>query len=146
MLYFTSEPNPTTDIWALPMRGDAKPFPVVETSFNERDGQFSPDGRWIAYQSNESGRFEIYAQSFPGTNGKVQVSSNGGAMARWRDDGRELFYVGSTTSSWRFRFSSDHTHLTPGHQYRCFGRASAVPSRETLWLSTCPLPTDSGSS
>ncbi len=81
------------DLWALPMTGDRKPFPVVQTAFEERDGQFSPDGKWIAYQSNESGRSEILVQSFPGPGGKSQVSTNGGAQVRWRPDGKELFYV-----------------------------------------------------
>jgi Tol biopolymer transport system component len=94
VLYFTADPNPTTDIWALPMQGDRKPFPLVETKFNERDAQFSPDGKWIAFQSDESGRFEVYVQPFPGSGNKLQISSNGGAMARWRDDGKELFYIG----------------------------------------------------
>jgi hypothetical protein len=76
----------------LPLDGDRKPFPFVQTDFDERDGQFSPDGMWIAYQSNESGRFEIYVQSFPG-GGKWQISTNGGAQARWRRDGKELFYI-----------------------------------------------------
>ena len=65
----------------------------MQTNFDERDGQFSPDGKWIAYQSNESGRFEIYVQPFPGPGGKVQVSTNGGAQVRWRRDGKELFYI-----------------------------------------------------
>jgi serine/threonine protein kinase len=88
-------PGPTTgfDLWALPMDGDRKPFPVVQTNFEERDGQFSPDGKWIAYQSNESGRNEILIQSFPGPGGKLQVSTNGGAQVRWRPDGKELFYI-----------------------------------------------------
>ena len=73
--------------------GDRKPYPVVQTSFDERDAQFSPDGKWIAYQSNESGRFEIYIQPFPGPGSKLQVSTNGGAQARWRRDGKELFYI-----------------------------------------------------
>jgi dipeptidyl aminopeptidase/acylaminoacyl peptidase len=61
------EPNAAAanDIWALPMRGDRKPFPVVQTAFEEKDAQFSPDGRWIAYQSNETGQFEIYLQQVP---------------------------------------------------------------------------------
>ena len=75
------------------MDGDRKPFPVVQTNFDERDGQFSPDGKWIAYQSNESGRFEIYVQPFPGPGGKLQISTNGGAQVRWRRDGKELFYI-----------------------------------------------------
>ena len=77
----------------LPLEGDRKPFPVIRTNFDERDGQFSPDGRWIAYQSNESGRYEVYVQPFPGPGNKVQVSDNGGAQVRWRRDGRELFYI-----------------------------------------------------
>jgi Tol biopolymer transport system component len=76
------------------MDGNRKPFPVIETSFDERDGQFSPDGRWVAYESNESGRFEIYVQPFPGPGGKWQMSTNGGAQVRWRRDGKELFYIG----------------------------------------------------
>jgi len=81
------------DIWAVPMDGERKPVPVAQTNFEERDGQFSPDGKWIAYQSNESGRVEIWVQSFPGPGGKSQVSNNGGAQVRWRPDGKELFYI-----------------------------------------------------
>jgi WD40 repeat protein len=80
------------DLWALPMAGDRKPFPVVQTNFEERDGQFSPDGNWIAYQSNASGRVEIYVQPFPRGN-REPVSTNGGAQVRWRRDGKELFYI-----------------------------------------------------
>src|SRR5207247_1060925 len=78
----------------LPLKGDRKPFPVARTNFDEREGQFSPDGKWVAYESNESGRFEIYVQPFPGPGGKFQVSTNGGAQPRWRLDGKELFYIG----------------------------------------------------
>jgi Tol biopolymer transport system component len=80
------------DLWALPMEGDRKPFPVVQTTFEERDGQFSPDGNWIAYQSNVSGNVEIYVQRFRGGN-RERVSTNGGAQVRWRRDGTELFYI-----------------------------------------------------
>ena len=81
-----------TDIWALPLNG-GKPFPVVQTSAEEKDGQFSPDGKWIAYQSNETGRSEIYLQPFPGPGRRERISTNGGAQVRWRRDGRELFYI-----------------------------------------------------
>jgi Tol biopolymer transport system component len=93
LLYQSYFEKTGTDIWALPMDGDRKPFPVVQTNFEERGGQFSPDGRWIAYQSNETGRFEIYLQPFPGPGGKRLISTNGGAQVRWRRDGRELFYI-----------------------------------------------------
>jgi Tol biopolymer transport system component len=83
----------TTDIWALPLDGDRKPFSVVQTSFEDRHAQFSPDGHWIAYESNETGQFEIYVQRFPGPGGRQRISTAGGAQVRWRHDGRELFYV-----------------------------------------------------
>jgi eukaryotic-like serine/threonine-protein kinase len=93
LLYREIDPKLSWDLWALPMQGERKPFPVVQTEFDERDAQFSPDGKWIAYQSNESNRFEIYVQSFPGPATKTQISINGGAQVRWRADGKELFYV-----------------------------------------------------
>lgn len=93
LLYRSLSPTTGYDIWALPMFGDRKPFPVVQTSFEERDAQFSSDGKWIAYQSNESGRVEIYVQPFPGPGTKTQISTMGGAQVRWRRDGKELFYV-----------------------------------------------------
>jgi eukaryotic-like serine/threonine-protein kinase len=82
------------DLWALPMTGrDRKPFAVSRTEFDERDGKFSPDGRWMAYASNSSGPFDVYVQPFPGPGQKVRVSTRGGAQVQWRADGRELFYV-----------------------------------------------------
>ena len=88
------ERGPGDDIWAVPVNGDRKAFPVVETkSFQESNGQFSPDGNWIAFQSNESGRREIYVQPFPGPGLRTQISRDGGVQARWRDDGKELFFL-----------------------------------------------------
>ncbi|HMF98192.1 MAG TPA: hypothetical protein VKE96_28025 [Vicinamibacterales bacterium] len=81
------------DLRVLPLsaKGDAQPY--LETSANERHGQFSPDVRWIAYDSNESSASEVYVRKFPDTGGKWQVSTRGGAQPRWRRDGRELFYL-----------------------------------------------------
>jgi len=82
------------DLWSLPMRGSGrKPFPVSQTKFEEREGKFSPDGRWLAYVSNGSGPFEVYVQPFPGPGQTVRVSTHGGAQVQWRADGRELFYI-----------------------------------------------------
>jgi Tol biopolymer transport system component len=93
LLFRSVDPDTGHDLWAMEVDGDRKPFPVVRTSFVEAYGQFSPDGKWIAYQSNESGRFEIYAQPFPGPGPKQQVSKNGGAQIRWKSDGSELYYI-----------------------------------------------------
>jgi Tol biopolymer transport system component len=84
--------NNGTDVWALPTFGDRKAFPVMETKFNENFARLSADGRWLAYNSDESGRGEIYVQSFPPSGGKWQVSIEGAAFPRWRRDGRELLY------------------------------------------------------
>jgi Tol biopolymer transport system component len=93
VLYRESDPKGGYDIWAVAVNGERKAFPLVQTPSDERDGQFSPDGKWIAYQSNESGRYEIYVQPFPGPGPKSMVSNGGGTQVRWRRDGSELFYV-----------------------------------------------------
>jgi Tol biopolymer transport system component len=93
ILYRSADPETSNDLWALPLFGDRKPFPVAQSPSNEQLGRFSPDGRWIAYQSNESGRTEIYVQPFPGPGARSQISTDGGANPQWRRDGRELFYV-----------------------------------------------------
>jgi Tol biopolymer transport system component len=83
-----------SDVWVLPLFGDRKPFPVAQTAFFENSGVFSPDGRWIAYSSNEAGQTNVYVQPFPAGIAKYQVSRDGGMGPHWRRDGRELFYVG----------------------------------------------------
>jgi Tol biopolymer transport system component len=93
LLYRSLDPESDWDIWGLRMTGDEKPFAVVRGNFEERDAQFSPDAKWIAYQSNESGQFEIYLQRFPVAGEKMRVSDNGGTHVRWRRDGSELFYL-----------------------------------------------------
>jgi Tol biopolymer transport system component len=81
------------DLWILPLMGDRKPFAYVQTPANEHEGHFSPDGRWIAYVSDESGRNEVYVAPFPATGAKWQVSSGGGFVVLWNRDGKEVLYV-----------------------------------------------------
>jgi eukaryotic-like serine/threonine-protein kinase len=95
ILYRSNDPQSGWDLWALPLDGSRNPIPVARTRFDERDGQFSPDGNWVAYQSNESGRFEIYVQPFARPGAKATISRDGGAQVRWRADAKELFYVAS---------------------------------------------------
>ena len=80
-------------IWVLPLFGDHKPFPLVQGAYVARSAQFSPNGRYVAYASNESGDFEIYVQTFPDHSGKWQVSTAGGIDPEWRRDGKELFFI-----------------------------------------------------
>jgi Tol biopolymer transport system component len=88
---------PKTELWALPIAGEGerKPFPVVKMPFNVSAGSFSPDVRWVVYVSDESGRPEIYAQSFPAPTAKLRISTEGGVQPRWRRDGKEIFYLAS---------------------------------------------------
>ena len=86
-----------TKLWVLPLSGDRKAFPLLQTPFNESLGAFSPDGRWIAYVSDESGRPEVYVQTFPISTSKWRVSTSGGTQPRWRSDGKEIFYVASNS-------------------------------------------------
>ena len=90
--YVAQAKDTSWDIWILPTFGDRKPYPFLKTNFNENVPAFSPDGRFLAYQSNESGRNEIYVQSFPGPGGKWQISADGGVDPHWSENGKELFF------------------------------------------------------
>jgi Tol biopolymer transport system component len=96
LLYAVSDPKTASDLWVLPMTGPAesrKPFVVVQTGADEIQAQFSPNGRWIAYVSNESGRYDVFLRPFQESGGRIPVSPAGGASPRWSRDGSELFYV-----------------------------------------------------
>ena len=96
LAFHFASPGSKLDIWILPLQGEHKPFPYLETPFSEINARFSPDGRWMAYQSNETGRAEIYVTRFPDPTGKIQVSSTGGAQPVWGRDGRNLYFLTST--------------------------------------------------
>jgi hypothetical protein len=101
-LFRDLDPVTGEDIWAVDEQGEKKPFPVLHSRYHEEDASLSPDGRWLAYRSNESGRAELYLQSFPVPDAKVRVSQEGAGvgsrssfgLAYWRRDGRELIFVG----------------------------------------------------
>jgi dipeptidyl aminopeptidase/acylaminoacyl peptidase len=93
ILYENDDPKSSTDLWVLPLFGDRKPQLFLQTPFYEGHGRFSPNGKWIAYVSDETGGPQVYVQSFPPSGGKWQVSTNGGVTPRWRRDGQELFYL-----------------------------------------------------
>jgi len=83
-----------TDIWALSLDGEPAARPLLAESYNERDPAISPDGRWIAYASNESGQYEVYVRPFPNVDdGRWLMSTQGGGYPMWAPDGRELYYV-----------------------------------------------------
>ena len=82
-----------SDVWVLQMEGERKAFPYLQTPTNENLAVFSPDGKWVAYVSDESGRSEVYVSSFPEPTSKHQVSNGGGDGPQWRGDGKELYYM-----------------------------------------------------
>jgi Tol biopolymer transport system component len=98
ILFRVLDANSNFELWVVPLTGDGKPIPFVRTASGASDGQFSPDGRWVAYSSNDSGTWEIYVAPFPGPGGNWKISTAGGTQPRWRRDGRELFYVAPDTT------------------------------------------------
>jgi eukaryotic-like serine/threonine-protein kinase len=92
-LYSQSDRATANDLWLLPLSGGRKPIPFLRTRFDEDEPRFSPDGKWVAYNSDESGGSEVYVTPRDGGGGRIRVSKDGGFSARWRRDGRELFYM-----------------------------------------------------
>jgi Tol biopolymer transport system component len=93
IVYWGSNDKTGDDIKIMPVSGDRTARAYLATQFDEQWGKVSPDGKWMSYQSNDSGRFDIYVQSFPVPGGKVKVSRSGGSHPSWGKDGRELYYV-----------------------------------------------------
>ena len=95
LVYWSRDPKTFGDIWSVSLdsAGEKKPVPILQTQADERNPQVSPDGKWIAYSSNETGRSEIYIRPFPEGPGKIQVSVNGGVFPRWRRDGGQLYFL-----------------------------------------------------
>jgi serine/threonine protein kinase/Tol biopolymer transport system component len=94
LMYGENDPKMALDLWVLEMIGnERKSRMVLNTPFDERNAQFSPDGRWLAYQTNESGRIEIVVREFPEGSTKSAVSTSGGIQPRWRADGKELYFI-----------------------------------------------------
>ena len=106
----------STDVWILPMTGDRKPFALARTPFTERNAAFAPDGRSIAYQSNETGQPQVYFQPFPPTGRKVLVSINGGEQPMWRGDGKELFFIAPDSTMMATAIDTTHGFETGAPQ------------------------------
>jgi len=93
LVYWVIDPKTRGDVWMVPVQGDHKPVALLQTPADESYAQVSPDGKWMAYQSDETGTNQIYIRPFPeGSGNKSQVSTDGGTWPRWRGDGKELFF------------------------------------------------------
>jgi serine/threonine protein kinase len=129
LMYTVNDPRTKIDLWILPLFGDRKPFPFLNTQANERLGRFSPDGRWIAYVSDESGTNEVYVQTFPASGGKWQVSTNGGYHIAWARNGKELFYISSDKKMMAVNVKTEGTTFERGTPKVLFDRH--IPSFNT---------------
>jgi Tol biopolymer transport system component len=132
LLYHSIDLQTGADLWVLPMDGDRTPWVFLQTPFFERHGAFSPDGRWVAYESNESGRYEIYVRPFAeaaaagaalqlrsgqtadAAGGQWQVSTAGGIMPRWRRDAKELYYLAPTGAMMAAPITVTGSSVAPG--------------------------------
>jgi Tol biopolymer transport system component len=89
----SSYPKPEFHDWVLPLFGDRKPFPYLHADFNQNNAKVSPNSQWLAYASDETGRYEIYVQTFPSPGAKQQISTSGGNYPVWSKDGKELYFI-----------------------------------------------------
>jgi Tol biopolymer transport system component len=116
-------------IWALPLFGDRKPFSVVESIFDNSFPTLSPDGKWVAYENNESGAFQIYVTAFPGGGVKWQASTNGGTRAQWRRDGKELYFLDAADNVMSCDVKTDGKSIQFGTPHQLF-RGSGVQGQQ----------------
>ena len=119
IVYTGSDPATKLDLWMLSV-ADRKPIPFLQSPFNEMHGQVSPDGRWIAYASDESGTWEVYVQTFPVPGAKRTISVGGGAEPHWRRDGRELYYLAPDGTLMAVPVKSDENAFDPGRTVPLF--------------------------
>jgi Tol biopolymer transport system component len=120
-----TEQSPSHSFLVLVPAAGGPPVPLLSTKFNETNGQISPDGKWVAYASDESGNWEVYVTSFPEAAGKWQVSRGGGGEPRWRADGKEIFYIAPSGMLMAVSVSSDSSFSTaaPAPLFQIHGRA-----------------------
>jgi Tol biopolymer transport system component len=136
--YMRRDPKSNTgwDIWAMPMfpdkSGQQKPFPAVSTNFVDVTPSFSPDGKWLAYANNESGRYEVYIQPFPAGAGRWQVSTAGGSWPSWRKDGKELFFLSLDQQVMAVDVNLAGASLQLGTPHVLFKATNRERCRETL--------------
>ena len=113
LMYYVPDPTTGTDLWLL-SEGARQPVLFLRTEANELWGQFSPDGRWVAYQSNETGRYEIYLRPFAGGGGATPVSSGGGVYPRWSRDGHELYFIAPDAKLMAAAIRTSAAHIEVG--------------------------------
>ncbi len=114
LLYVTNDPDNKSDLWVYELDGGESGRVFLSTPFVEEEARFSPDGKWIAYQSDESGSEEVYVRPFPGPGGKWMVSAGGGRYPRWSSDGKRLFFIDPNRKLMQVSISAEGSALRAG--------------------------------
>src|SRR5262249_24670030 len=146
LLFVLLHPKTLSDLWVMPLQGEKKPQPFLQSAFRENYGQISPDGHWVAYTSDESGQNETYVKPFPSGAGHWQISTNGGPYPSWRPDGKEIFSITPTNglmaaevrgTAGRFEYGapsqlfdsqlSVYSHSSPYNPYAVSRNGPAIP-------------------
>lgn len=120
------------DLLIISMNREKKMQTFVQTAYNEEDGRFSPDGRWIAYSSNETGQTEVYIRPYPGPGTPIKISPTGGAAPCWRHDGRELFYVSNDNKMMSIDIRSTASSLEGGTVRELFPRTPIMEAYDAF--------------
>jgi Tol biopolymer transport system component len=136
IVYSTIGMQGAADLWVLPRVGDRKPFPFAQSPFHKTQAQISPNGRWLAYASYESGKDEVYVQSFPAPGSRRQVSLAGGVQPRWRRDGAELFYLGSDQTLMAVPVTATEGTFEVGRPRPLFRTRIIPQGSQSLWFDT----------
>jgi Tol biopolymer transport system component len=131
IIFEDTSPETNTDLWALPLEGDRKPIALVQTRFAELGGQLRPDGQWLAYTSDESGRPEIYVRPFQAPGGGRSISTSGGTHPDWSSDGRELFYLSLERSLMSVPFDSNERTFQTGVPQELFNEPRIPADEDT---------------
>ena len=122
------------DLGVLTLAGERKASTFLGTPFNEVQGRFSPNSRWVAYASDESGRFQVYVRPFPAASGQTQISIAGGMQPEWRRDGKELFYISADGKLTAVPVTTDGATFSAGTPHALFDVEVPEPN--------APYPTD----
>jgi dipeptidyl aminopeptidase/acylaminoacyl peptidase len=134
LVFEQADPVTGWDLWLLPLEGERKPIPYLRTPFNETGASLSPDGRWMAYCSDATGRLEVYVRSFPEAGAEHLITNAGGINSSWSKDGKELLVMNSTGDNvaWAVPVSTLPT-FKPGTPRFLF-----KPQLDTLWITATP--------
>jgi dipeptidyl aminopeptidase/acylaminoacyl peptidase len=137
-----ADPKTRNDVWVFPQFGDKKPFPYLDSEYTEGFARLSPSGQWLAYESDESKRFEVYVQTFPEHGGKWQTSTSGGRFPVWSRDGRELYFMAADRKLMAVEVKGEGKSFQAGVPKPLFGVAAVAQfdvSKDGRFLIQVPV-------